>query len=103
MTYANGTSRPSYPIERIDTPAVVCRQCDKAMVGGTLPARKSLCGGCSQNDVRPRVNRHQKRKAWRRKLDHFLDGWFPVALQVIGACIVATAIGYRLGKALGWL
>lgn len=87
----------------VEEQAVICRQCDKCMVGGTLPPRYSLCGGCANNDARARTNRYQKRTRRQRRLDHFLDSYLPVTLQALGGLILSGAIGYWLLRALGWV
>lgn len=99
MTYANGTSQVQ--VEHFGAQAVVCRKCDRAMVGGTLPARLSLCGSCAINDSRPRVTRYQKRKAWQRKRDRILDKYLSPALMAVGSVITVASICYWLSRALG--
>ena len=89
-------------VERVEDQAICCRKCDRPMVGGKLPARLSLCGGCATNDARARTTRYQKRTKWERRRDHFLDKWVPLALQVVGAGMVAAGVGYWLARALGW-
>ena len=89
-------------VERVETPAIVCRKCDRPMVGGTLPARPSLCGKCATNDARVRTTRHVKRSQWERRRDRFLDKWLPLTLQVVGGGIVAGCIAMWLARALGW-
>lgn len=87
----------------VEEQAVLCRKCDRCMVGGTLPPRYSLCGGCATADSRPRVSRHMKRSRWRRRADHFLDRYLPITLQVTGGLVLTVAIGYWLARALGWV
>lgn len=89
-------------VERVEEPAIICRKCDRVMVGGTLPPRHSLCGGCANNDARARTNRYQKRTRRQKRVDHLLDRFLPITLQVSGGLIVAGAVGYWLARALGW-
>jgi hypothetical protein len=90
-------------VERVPEPALVCRKCAHVLVGGTEPARLTLCGGCALNDARPRKHRAMRRTQWQRRRDAFLDRWLPLLLEVVGLTGIAVCLGYAFAQAMGWV